>query len=107
MGLFDFNQQSIMFYFYVLYSLKDEKLYKGYSENIAARLLKHNAGGNISTKNRRPFALIYLESFLSKQEALDRERWSKTLEGGSELKQILISNGILNSKSKLNIGAGS
>ena len=96
-----------MFYFYVLYSLKDQKLYKGYSEDAAARLLKHNAGGSTSTKNRRPFVLIYLEQYHSKQEAMARERWSKTLVGGTELKQILISNGIIDSKSKLNIRAGS
>lgn len=90
-----------MYYFYVLYSLKDNKLYKGFSENASARLIRHNAGGSTSTRNRRPLVLIYLEQFTTKQEAMARERWSKTLEGGSELKEILISKGILDSESKL------
>ena len=34
-----------MHYFYVLYSLKDEKLYKGYSADLGQRFLKHHMGG--------------------------------------------------------------
>ena len=79
-----------MFYFYVLYSLKDGKLYKGYSANLAQRFLKHQAGGTNSTKYRRPLILIYAEAFQSKKEAMDRERWAKSLEGGARLMQILI-----------------
>lgn len=84
-----------MFYFYVLYSLKDHKLYKGYSADIGSRFLKHQAGGTTSTKNRRPLVLIYLEVFHSKKEALDRERWAKSKDGGPKLKAILQQNGIL------------
>jgi putative endonuclease len=35
-----------MFYFYVLYSLKDNRLYKGATSNLLRRLQQHNAGGN-------------------------------------------------------------
>ena len=90
-----------MYSFYVLYSLKDERLYKGYTSNMGQRLTKHNRGGSKSTKHRRPFVLIYAEQYLTKQDAISREQWSKTLEGGSELKEILVSKGILDSESKL------
>jgi predicted GIY-YIG superfamily endonuclease len=33
-----------MFYFYVLYSLKDNRLYKGATSNLLRRLQQHNAG---------------------------------------------------------------
>ena len=67
-----------MYYFYVLYSLKDQKLYKGVSADVAARVARHNAGATPATEHRRPFVLIYKESFSSKTEALARERWAKT-----------------------------
>lgn len=34
-----------MYYFYVLYSLKDGKLYKGVSSDVGNRFLKHSMGG--------------------------------------------------------------
>ena len=90
-----------MFYFYVLYSLKDHKLYKGYSSNIASRFLKHFNGGTSSTKNRRPLVLIYLEAFDTKKEAMDRERWAKSKEGGPTLKKKLADIGILDKEFRL------
>jgi hypothetical protein len=49
-----------MYYFYVLYSLKDGRLYKGSSGNIGQRFERHAAGGTASTKHHRPLVLIYL-----------------------------------------------
>ncbi|MCB9321046.1 MAG: GIY-YIG nuclease family protein [Lewinellaceae bacterium] len=92
-----------MYFFYVLYSLNDHKLYKGFSGDIPFRLLKHFNGGVNSTRFRRPLVLIHLESFDSKQEAMARESWSKSLEGGSALKQLLVSKGILDSNFSLNL----
>ncbi|MFQ5335776.1 MAG: GIY-YIG nuclease family protein [Flavobacteriales bacterium] len=37
-----------MHFVYVLYSLKDHRLYKGCTENIMNRLKKHNSGGSKS-----------------------------------------------------------
>ena len=94
-----------MHYFYVLYSLKDHKLYKGYSAQIANRFIKHQAGGTPSTKNRRPLVLIYVETFQSKQEALKREKWAKSLEGGAALTQLLKNKEILNNQRTLNFSS--
>ena len=91
-----------MFYFYVLYSLKDDKLYKGSSSNLLNRLKQHNAGRTKSTKHRRPLILLYFEVFEEKQMATQREAWSKTLEGGSTLRQILIDKNLLSESGKLN-----
>jgi putative endonuclease len=78
-----------MFFVYVLLSLKDKKLYTGFSEDIKKRLTDHNAGRNTSTKSRRPFELIYYEAHLSKEDALRREVYFKTTKGKSTLKQML------------------
>lgn len=78
-----------MYNVYVLISLKDYKFYIGFSENLEQRLKDHNSGSNKSTKNRRPFKLIYSEAHLSKIDALKRERYFKTAKGKTTLKQML------------------
>ena len=92
-----------MHYFYILYSLKDGRFYKGYSTDIGKRFLAHKNGQTTSTKNRRPLVLIYVESFESKGEAMAYERWSKTIEGGSKLKNQLREQGVLDEGNKLKV----
>ena len=93
-----------MYFIYILYSLKDHKLYKGYTSNLENRLKKHNSGGSKSTAKRKPFVLIHVEQFEIKADALKRERYLKTLEGGSELKRYLIDQAhVLNSEGRLNM----
>ena len=91
-----------MYYFYVLYSLKDGNLYKGVTRDVGDRYLRHNMGGNTSTRHRRPLALIYVQKFETKSDALRFERYTKTLEGGSELHSSLKSLDILNNNGLLN-----
>ncbi len=69
------------YYTYVLKSLVDGKFYTGYSKNIKLRFEQHNKGLVDSTKNRRPFILIYFEASLSKEDALHREKYLKTYYG--------------------------
>ena len=59
------------------------------------------AGGVPSTKNRRLLILIYLEEYPTKKQALERERFSKTPEGGIQLRQVLIAKNILDSNGNL------
>ena len=68
-----------MYYFYVLYSLKDNRLYKGASNNLPQRVLQHDAGMVKSTRHRRPLILLYFEGYAEK-EVLALERWVKSLE---------------------------
>src|SRR3989344_498318 len=63
-----------MFYTYVLESLKDHKKYIGSTGDFKRRLFMHNSGLVRSTKFRRPFKIIYLETFKSMSEARWRER---------------------------------
>ncbi len=41
-----------MFYVYILESVKDDKLYIGFTKDLKKRFLKHNAGKVFSTKSR-------------------------------------------------------
>ena len=92
-----------MHFVYVLYSLKDHKLYKGFTSNIQNRFLRHNSGGNKSTAHRKPFVIVHIEQFEDKTLAMKREKHLKSLEGGAELKQNLIKANILNGNGKLNV----
>ena len=92
-----------MYYVYVLYSLKDHRLYKGFTSNIHNRLLKHNSGGSKSTSRRKPFVLVHIELFEDKSIALKRENYLKSKEGGSRLIEFLKSSKILTPMNKLNL----
>ena len=92
-----------MYYVYVLYSLKDHRLYKGFSSNIQDRFAKHNSGGSKSTSRRKPFVLVHIEGFEEKTTALKRERHLKSPEGGSKLIAHLKAFKILGADSRLNI----
>ena len=74
---------------YVLYSLKDNKNYVGFTTNLHQRLTSHINGKTLSTQFRRPFTLIFCEYFLSKTDALRREKYFKTTAGKRGLKLML------------------
>lgn len=78
-----------MYYVYVLQSLKDKKLYIGFTSNLKRRFKEHQLGNSKSTKSRRPLKLIYYETHLNKKDAQRRERYFKTEKGKSTLKQML------------------
>jgi putative endonuclease len=78
-----------MYYVYVLLSLRDHKLYIGFTSDLRRRIKEHNAGKNISTKPRLPLKLFYYEAHLSKNDAERREQYFKTTKGKSTLRQML------------------
>ena len=78
-----------MYYIYILKSLKDKKLYSGYTADLKARILEHNKGRVESTKHRVPFDLIYYEAYLHQQDATTREKFFKTQWGRNYLKKVL------------------
>ncbi|MCP5064071.1 MAG: GIY-YIG nuclease family protein [Ignavibacteriae bacterium] len=77
-----------MYVVYVLRSLKDQKRYIGMTSDIERRIVEHNDGLVKSTKNRRPFELIYSEKFEAKSEAMKREKFFKSGRGREFLKSI-------------------
>ena len=62
-----------MHYVYILKSLKDYKLYIGYSSDLKQRVEDHINGRVESTRNRRPLELIYYEACKSDFDAKGRE----------------------------------
>ena len=78
-----------MYFVYILHSLKDSKLYIGFTTNIERRKRDHDNGEVPSTASRRPLKIIYYEAHLSKKDALRREKYFKTTKGKSTIKLML------------------
>jgi putative endonuclease len=75
-----------MFYVYVLRSAYDGQLYTGCTRDLRNRLALHNAGKVPSTKDRRPFELIYYEACNDERDAFRREKYLKTSYGKRYIK---------------------
>ena len=56
------------------------------TNNLKRRISQHNVGKVRSTKAKKPFKLIYQESFNSRIEAREREKYYKTGFGREQLK---------------------
>jgi len=65
------------FYVYILKSQKDQSFYIGYTNDLDSRIREHNEGFARYTKNKRPWNLVYSEEFVTKKEAIIRERFLK------------------------------
>ncbi|MCX6782329.1 MAG: GIY-YIG nuclease family protein [Candidatus Magasanikbacteria bacterium] len=78
-----------MFYNYVLQSKKNGSLYIGFTKDLRKRLVEHNEGLNFSTKRYRPWQLIYFEACVEQSDAVRREGYLKTTQGGRLLKRRL------------------
>jgi len=74
---------------YVLYSIKDDKFYIGFTEDLKRRLTEHFQGNSKSTGSRRPFHLVFCEYYLSKVDAMRREKYFKTTAGKRALRLML------------------
>ena len=78
-----------MFYLYFLQSEVSKKYYIGVASNVLIRLGEHNKGGTKSTKPYRPWKIVYIEKYLTKQEAMKREWHLKHPKGFLDKKSII------------------
>ncbi len=82
-----------MYFVYILQSQLDKSYYIGYTSNLENRLREHNFGKTGYTKLKRPWRLIYKEEFLTRSEAIKRERYLKRLKNKKALEKIIKSMG--------------
>ncbi|HRW98266.1 MAG: GIY-YIG nuclease family protein [Lewinellaceae bacterium] len=66
-----------MFYVYIIQSQLDGSFYIGQSADLEKRLTQHNHGETRTTSKKRPWKLVYSESFDSRSEAIKREHFLK------------------------------
>jgi len=82
-----------MFVVYVLYSVKYDKIYIGFTTNLEQRILSHNELGKRGwTMKFRPWSLIHTEEFETRQQALLREKELKSGKGREWIWNELIKN---------------
>lgn len=78
-----------MIYTYILRSKKDGQWYTGSTVDLRKRFKRHNDGRIYSTKDRRPFELIYYEACLDDHDARVREMYLKSGPGKRYVKNRL------------------
>jgi len=77
-----------MFYVYIL-ECKDKSYYTGYTDDLDARVEKHNAGkGAKYTKGRGPVKVVWSREFNGKHDAMSTEYKLKQLT--KQQKEVLI-----------------
>lgn len=77
------------YYTYILQSKKDQRRYIGSAEDIERRLKSHNEGLVDATIHRRPLELLCYREFATRAEAVQFEKYLKSLKGGKTFKRIL------------------
>ena len=79
----------MFYYVYILQSMKNQSLYIGYTSDLKKRLQEHNRGLNFSTKTFKPWYLVHYEAYRNIKDAIRREKYLKTSQGGRLLKRML------------------
>lgn len=78
-----------MYYTYVLEHTATGDRYIGFTHDLRQRVSEHNSGLVSATRHRRPWQVIYYEACLSKEKAIEREKYFKTGFGRRYLKNRL------------------
>jgi len=74
------------FFVYILKSELSGTSYVGHTADLANRIQEHNNGKSLSTRSKRPWQLVYQEEYVTRSEAMMRERHFKSQIGRLELK---------------------
>jgi putative endonuclease len=78
-----------MYYFYILRSLLNNKLYLGYTNDLKKRVISHNSRNNKASKPYAPYELLYYSGFKDQKDALECEKYFKTTAGWRRMKSML------------------
>ena len=78
------------FYVYILSSIQENgRFYTGFTEDLEARLIHHNSGGDPHTAKHRPWRIKTAVAYTDRQQALQFERYLKTASGRAFAKKRL------------------
>ena len=78
-----------MYFVYLIQSDIDNSFYVGYSQDTQKRLLAHNNGESTYTRRKMPWKLVYIEEYISKSEALKREKFLKAQKNTEFYKKLI------------------
>ena len=72
-----------------LFCLIHSSYYIRYTQDLIARLNKHNNAKTGYTATKKPWEIVYTESFQSKTEALAREKYIKSQKSKSYIQKLI------------------
>lgn len=64
----------VMYYTYIIKSIKHCVIYVGSTNNLVKRLKEHNEGLSLHTKKHLPWRVVYFEGYANEEDARDREK---------------------------------
>jgi putative endonuclease len=76
------------YHVYVLKSEKFNRYYRGMTQNLAQRIIEHNAGKMRSTKGFVPWELVYSEECFDRKTAREREKFFKSGKGRAFIESL-------------------
>ena len=77
------------YFVYILYSQSRDRYYVGYSRDPFSRLDEHNMGATTSTKNGRPWILVYFEDCDDKSAAIKLECKIKRMKSRKYIESLI------------------
>ena len=80
---------AMKYFVYILYSRTKDRYYIGSCSDVEERLKRHNAGATSSTRNGRPWEMVYQENFENKTLALRRENYIKKMKSRDFIKGLI------------------
>jgi putative endonuclease len=79
-----------MFWAYILHSEPFDKYYIGFTHDLEKRQIAHNHSKNKGyTRRYQPWELVYSKIFDDKHDAMEFEKYLKTLKNKEALKEII------------------
>ena len=78
-----------MYFVYILQSLSNSRFYVGHCEALIQRFQQHQRGWNKSTKGRSPWSMPYYETYMTRAEAVRRERELKAKKSVESLRRVI------------------
>jgi len=80
----------LMFWTYIIYAEKFDKYYIGFTGDLQGRLTAHNHPKNKGyTKRFQPWILVYSRTFEKKEDAMDHEKYLKSLKSKMAIQDLL------------------
>jgi putative endonuclease len=78
-----------MWWVYVLRSVRNGRFYTGSTNDLERRLAEHERGKNKYTRFAGPFEVVHTETYETRLEARQRERFLKTGQGREQLESVV------------------
>ncbi|MFA5034552.1 MAG: GIY-YIG nuclease family protein [Candidatus Margulisiibacteriota bacterium] len=79
----------LIYYVYILKSLKNNRYYVGSTSNLKRRLVEHNSGMTKGNRYYGPFELVYQEEYQSLLEARRRELYIKAQKSRNFIESLI------------------